>query len=183
MYTRIEKIDDLVIWLDCLTTLHTKNVGVKRPSDEDIDILKSAQEVLLRVKPDFPDPTGVNAEDIKPLLINTFKQCLKCGNIYPETRKWFDYNGRGRTGLNSICKFCRNASRRKKKFHSKYSQEDQAEIGRLKTDEDIMRERYLSDMEARPEDKPGKRKRGRPKGSKTKKKYRAPYVPKPGEKW
>lgn len=119
MINRIETITDLITWLNCVKTLHKKNVQVEKLTDDQINILAKAQIVLQGLASNFQDP---------------FKQCIKCGRIYPATKKWFDWNGRGRDGLNTICKFCRNAYQKKYKKtktlgqHQYGSQSDLEEI-------------------------------------------------------
>lgn len=99
MITRIEKIEDLVLWLNSLSTLHSKNVEVEELTEEQISGLKVTSEILCEIQPRFPGP---------------FKQCVKCQAIYPETDDWFDFCGQGRTGLHAYCKFCRNAYQKKR---------------------------------------------------------------------
>lgn len=117
MISRIETIDDFGIWLKSIATLDKKNVALKdQLQARQISILLQAHEILLEIKPLFPD---------------SFKQCIKCQAIYPATKEWFDWNGRGRDGLNSICKFCRNAYQKKHKSRghkSPYSSADQEEL-------------------------------------------------------
>lgn len=123
MITRIETIEDLIIWLDDLTVRHTKSVHCEPLPDSCLDSLCRARDELEKVKSDYPDP---------------FKQCYKCKHIYTETEKWFDKSGQGRTGLHSDCKFCRNTyqknRRRQEKQsnpHSKMSTVDQEAINRF----------------------------------------------------
>lgn len=117
MISRIETIDDLIEWLGSIVGLHTKNVTFEKWTNEQTAPLEAAQEVLLKMKPKFPNP---------------FKQCIRCGGIWPATKEWFDWCGQGRDGLKPICKFCRNAYQKKRKAQkkSKFSAVDQAEIDR-----------------------------------------------------
>lgn len=100
MISRIETLDDLIIWLNSIATLNAKDVKLEKLPDDLSSGLIQIQRRLLDVKHRFPDP---------------FKQCIKCQAIYPANKKWFDWNGRGRDGLNCICKFCRNAYQKKHK--------------------------------------------------------------------
>ena len=100
MISRIETIDDLIKWIRSITDLHTKNTTCEKLSDGRITALRKSITVL---------------EELKLIYPNPFKQCIKCGSVYPATKDWFDWNGRGRDALNGICKFCRNAYQKKHK--------------------------------------------------------------------
>lgn len=99
MISRIEKISDLIDWLESLKMLHTKNVSFPELTPEQDTALSVAQEVLSEAT----------------LHDGPFKQCCKCFSIWPETEEWFDSNRQGRTGLHSDCKFCRNDYQKKRK--------------------------------------------------------------------
>ena len=121
MIGRIETLNDLSKWLRCLTELHIKKVTYEKLSDSRISAIHKAIEALAGILPDDEQ---------------RFKKCLKCEDIYPASREWFDWNGRGRDGLNGICKFCRNAyqKKRKRKGHcpsTPYSEEDQEAINQF----------------------------------------------------
>lgn len=117
MISRIETIGDLMLWIDSLLLMWTKNKNVEKLTDKQIASLTSTMDALSDIYRRFPGP---------------FKQCCKCHAIYPETKEWFDWCGQGRTGLSPICKFCRNAYQKKRKNQrkSKLSAADQAEIDR-----------------------------------------------------
>ena len=120
MISRIEIIDDLIMWIESLMQLHAKKVSCEELSDDKISILCKAVTVLQELTTNYP---------------GTFKQCVKCFCVWPETKEWFDYSGQGRTGLHPDCKFCRNAYQKKRKRNSNTAQsnlsdEDQAEIAR-----------------------------------------------------
>lgn len=110
MISRIETINDLEIWLECLRMLHKKNASFPELLPEQSDVLSMAQDIL---------------EEIRLVHTGTFKQCCKCMCIWPETKEWFDWNGQGRTGLHADCKFCRNTyqkTRKKQKNHPSQSE-------------------------------------------------------------
>ena len=125
MISRIENIDDLIVWLNSIATLNTKNVKVERLTDNQISSLETAREVLQAIRPKFLNP------DDNVLI--PFKQCCKCKAIYPETEEWFDYCGQGRTGLSPVCKFCRNAYQKKRKRKGPGSRNPEIDQTSIKT--------------------------------------------------
>ena len=102
MISRIENIDDLITWLGCIVNLETKNkdFAVLNLTVDQISDFAGVQDTLSK---------------LKSKLSGSFKQCCRCKSIWPETKEWFDWSGQGRTGLHSICKFCRNSYQKEHK--------------------------------------------------------------------
>lgn len=164
MISRIETITDLVEWLNSIATLEKKIVDIEKLTDNQVSVLISAQEILAEIEPRFPGP---------------FKQCCKCKAVYPETKEWFDWSGQGRTGLHAVCKFCRNAYQKKHKTVQKAKQNNYGYSCQADLDE----VNYYREKEGLPPLSTAPAKRGRPKGSKTKKTISSQHIPEVGEKW
>jgi hypothetical protein len=130
MVGRIEMIEDLLAWLDCVKMLRSEESAPAKWSEDQIHIIQSARELIQESIPNLPQ---------------TFKKCCKCKHIYPETTEWFGWSGQGRTGLHAICKYCKNAAARK--FHQEekirktnygfFSRQDLEEVNRIRQQEGL----------------------------------------------
>lgn len=164
MISRIETIDDLIMWIDSLIRLNTKNVKIEKLPEDQATALISAQEVLSKIGVRFPGP---------------FKQCVTCKAIWPETREWFDWCGQGRTGLHAECKFCRNA------YQKKYQEQRRAKQSNFgyASQADLDEINFHREQDGLPPLSTAPAKKGRPRRSKTKKSFTPQYIPKVGERW
>jgi len=123
MSNTINRIDNLIAWIETLKELGGDNFCDLSFSEDDISTLTLAQGIIARVNSEFPE---------------CFKRCRKCGKIYPGTPPYFTDHPKTKDGLQNECKYCRNAYNKKfkrehKKTHRQIcSQPDLDEIDRFR---------------------------------------------------